>query len=130
MPSKPKQPCKNMGCPNLTTDGYCEAHAKDRHQYDRFRGTAAQRGYDGVWRKARVGFLRKHPLCVHCLNGDRLTEATVVDHIKPHKGDKELFWDRNNWQPLCQKCHGIKTATEDGGFGNANDKDNGEYWRL
>ena len=30
----------------------------------------------------------------------------------------ELFWDSSNWQGLCAKCHGIKTASEDGGFGN------------
>jgi 5-methylcytosine-specific restriction protein A len=30
-----------------------------------------------------------------------------------------LFWDRSNWQGLCHPCHSAKTATEDGGFGNA-----------
>lgn len=44
-------------------------------------------------------------------------EASIVDHIIPHKGDKQLFWDRDNWQPLCKKHHDRKTATEDGGFG-------------
>ncbi|MGG0756845.1 hypothetical protein [Brevibacillus laterosporus] len=29
-------------------------------QYDRERGSAKQRGYDAKWRKARIGFLRKH----------------------------------------------------------------------
>ncbi|WP_309242099.1 HNH endonuclease [Paenibacillus sp. S150] len=36
----------------------------------------------------------------------------------PHKGDMELFWNEANWQPLCASCHGIKTAKEDGGYGN------------
>ncbi|WP_328203649.1 hypothetical protein [Brevibacillus nitrificans] len=44
--------------------------------------------------------------------------ATVVDHIIPHKGDKELFWDQKNWQGLCDSHHSRKTAKEDGGFGN------------
>ncbi|WP_233882799.1 HNH endonuclease [Brevibacillus laterosporus] len=44
-----------------------------------------------------------------------LTGATVVDHIVPHKGDKTLFWDRKNWQPLCEQCHNRKTAREDRG---------------
>jgi 5-methylcytosine-specific restriction protein A len=48
-----------------------------------------------------------------------VTEATDVDHIKPHKGDMTLFWDRTNWQSLCGPCHSAKTAAEDGGFGNA-----------
>lgn len=44
-------------------------------------------------------------------------EATVVDHIVPHCGNQQLFWDTDNWQPLCKKHHDRKTATEDGGFG-------------
>jgi 5-methylcytosine-specific restriction protein A len=57
-------------------------------------------------------------MCVHCEEHGEDTAATVVDHIIPHKGDKRLFWDIKNWQPLCASCHGIKTAKEDGGFGN------------
>jgi 5-methylcytosine-specific restriction endonuclease McrA len=36
----------------------------------------------------------------------------VVDHIQPHKGDETLFWDENNWQPLCRQCHDIKATIE------------------
>lgn len=39
-------------------------------------------------------------------------EATVVDHIIPHRGNMELFWRRENWQPLCEKHHNVKTAKE------------------
>ncbi|WP_371263772.1 HNH endonuclease signature motif containing protein [Paenibacillus sp. UNC496MF] len=60
----------------------------------------------------------KHPLCTRCIKENRITAATIVDHIRPHKGDKALFWDRNNWQPLCKSCHDTKTVREDGGFGN------------
>jgi len=42
----------------------------------------------------------------------------VVDHIVPHRGDRALFWDTSNWQPLCKPHHDAKTAREDGGFGN------------
>jgi 5-methylcytosine-specific restriction protein A len=41
-----------------------------------------------------------------------LTEATIIDHIIPHRGDKRLFWDRTNWQPICQACHDRKTWAE------------------
>lgn len=41
------------------------------------------------------------------------TKATVVDHIVHHRGDKTLFWDESNWQPLCKKCHDKKTWNED-----------------
>jgi 5-methylcytosine-specific restriction protein A len=40
-----------------------------------------------------------------CRKLDVVTIATVVDHIIPHKGDKRLFWDPSNWQPLCKLHH-------------------------
>ncbi|ASS66387.1 5-methylcytosine-specific restriction enzyme A [Paenibacillus sp. RU4T] len=115
MPASPNKPCSKPGCPALTTGRFCQSHTK---QDDRQRGTAAQRGYDSKWRKARVGFLIKHPLCVTCTAEGAVGAATVVDHIVPHQGDKVLFWDRNNWQGLCKLHHDRKTAQEDGGFGN------------
>jgi 5-methylcytosine-specific restriction protein A len=115
MPSKPMKPCSQPGCSKLTMDRHCPDHAKT---YDRQRGTAAERGYDSKWRKARAHYLQKHPLCVECHNEGLINAATVLDHIKPHKGDKVLFWDRSNWQGLCKAHHDAKTAREDGGFGN------------
>lgn len=39
--------------------------------------------------------------------------AAIVDHIKPHNGDMSLFWDSDNWQPLCKWCHdNVKQALE------------------
>jgi len=76
-----------------------------KKEFDRQRGTANQRGYGYKWQKARAGFLRSHPLCVKCELESRVRVATVVDHIKPHRNNMKLFWDRNNWQPLCDTCH-------------------------
>ncbi|MGG0794549.1 HNH endonuclease signature motif containing protein [Brevibacillus laterosporus] len=59
-----------------------------------------------------------NPLCVRCKERQKITAATVVDHITPHKGDVVLFWDEKNWQGLCTSCHSRKTAKEDGGFNN------------
>jgi 5-methylcytosine-specific restriction protein A len=39
-------------------------------------------------------------------------QAIVVDHIIPHRGNKELFWNRENWQPLCRPHHDRKTTKE------------------
>ena len=36
--------------------------------------------------------------------------SPTVDHIIPHRGDPELFWDRSNWQALCKNCHDRKTG--------------------
>lgn len=65
------------------------------------------------YRKARSRFMSENPYCVECGK-----VATDLDHIKPHKGNMKLFWDKSNWQPLCKACHSRKTASEDGGFGN------------
>ena len=58
-----------------------------------------------LWQKLRKVILRNSPLCVYCQKKGILTPAEVVDHIKPHRGDRELFFDANNLQSLCKKCH-------------------------
>ena len=120
MPNAAPRPCTFAGCGKLVRDGSgrCAAHQHvERKLSDARRGTAHERGYSAAWQKARIGFLKSHPLCVHHERRGQVAEATVVDHTIPHRGDKALFWDHGNWQPLCKPCHDRKTATEDGGFG-------------
>jgi hypothetical protein len=77
------------------------------------RPTARERGYTTRWDKARAGFLRSHPSCAFCARRGVHTQATVVDHIVPHRGDMRVFWDHANWQPLCAPCHnGAKRSYE------------------
>ena len=71
-----------------------------------------QRMYSTAWRKARAGFLRKHPFCATCLTAGREVRATELDHVVPHDGDFDRFWTRDNWQPLCKPCHSRKTLAE------------------
>jgi len=63
-----------------------------------------------------------HRFCKECFAESGVLHMTLdleVDHIRPHRGDPSLFWDRsNNWQALCSMHHSAKTAREDGGFGN------------
>lgn len=107
--------CRKIGCKNLTdsVEGYCKDHAQESYAYDKKRANSNDRGYNSRWRRYRKYFLMQHPVCVRC---GRL--ATVVDHIIPHKGNQDLFWQQSNHQALCKLCHDKKTATEDGGFGN------------
>lgn len=123
IPQKPSRPCRYPGCPALTShrSGYCEKHLKlTMSQYDQERGSSAQRGYDYRWQRYREVYLVEHPLCVLCAKKDPpiVKAANIVDHIIPHKGDYNFFWDPKNHQPLCEECHNIKSASEDGGFGN------------
>ena len=110
MPKAPKRPCRYPDCPNLCDKGvYCSQHMQ--FSSDRMRGSAESRGYDARWRKARTAFLQRNPLCNECMKRGRITPATVVDHIIPHRGDRKLFWDEQNWQPLCKSCHDRKTGS-------------------
>lgn len=112
MPYKPAAPCRHQGCANLTHNKYCEEHMQSNKRIDT-RESSSQRGYNGKWRKRRKLYLSKHPLCVKCERAGKLTTATVVDHIVPHRGNEVLMWDEDNWQALCKPCHDNKTGTED-----------------
>jgi 5-methylcytosine-specific restriction endonuclease McrA len=51
-----------------------------------------------------------------CQANGKVTAASVVDHIIPHRGDDALFWDLSNWQALCKPHHDIdKQRIEHGG---------------
>jgi 5-methylcytosine-specific restriction protein A len=118
MPPRPPRPCLFCGKATTNASRYCDAHQyiaeererKARKAADERRECAARRGYGSKWRKAREGYLRLHPLCAECGRQGRVTPATVVDHIVPHRGDMVKFWDSRNWQPLCKPCHDRKTA--------------------
>ena len=121
---RPLKPCAYPGCKAfaIQSSGYCKVHAeikaKQKAIADRNRGTRTERGYSNRWLKASATYLAQHPLCVECLKQGITKPATEVDHIIPHKGNSQLFWDTNNWQSLCHECHSRKTVREDGGFGH------------
>lgn len=80
------------------------------------------------WRKLRLERLRMEPLCRSCAardivndgsidprTGERMTgrqAALQVDHVRPHRGDRALFYSLENTQPLCSVCHAAKTARD------------------
>ena len=116
--------CASAGCDELAIEGlaHCDAHEARRQEKLRRRKASAQltpeaalnrKLYaDVAWRSARKRFLKAHPLCADCEDLGVFVEAVEVDHIKPHKGDRKLFWDRSNWQASCKSCHSRKTARE------------------
>lgn len=89
------------------------------------RGSARQRGYTWQWQKARAAFLAEpdHQFCIECQKLGMLNPGTMrmdgsretnrrriglrIDHIIPHRGDQQRFWDRSNWQQLCADHHDI-----------------------
>lgn len=81
--------------------------------------TKARPRNTGAWREASAAWLQKYPLCVLCLVRGKLNDGAdamrattqrnlVVDHIEPHRGNLELFWDESNWETLCRcPCHDV-----------------------
>lgn len=75
------------------------------------RGTRQQRGYTDAWLRAAARFRRRNPFCAECRRqGRRGVLGEVVDHVIPHRGNEDLFWDADNWQTLCKPCHDRKTG--------------------
>lgn len=99
------KPPRICSCGKIVAHGVrCECQVtatRERNaRHDRQRLPARERGYDHLWRKARLEYLAAHPHCRMCSE-----PATTVDHIIPHRGDRALFWNCQNWQPLCMPCH-------------------------
>ena len=118
--SLPSKVCNHPGCGKVIVNrAKCDKHTtvkpeQARHTDRRLgRASAADRGYDYKWHKARTTYIKRNPLCVHCLAEGKTVAGSDVDHIIRHKGQADpLFWDRNNWQTLCKPCHSRKTRQE------------------
>ena len=98
----------------------------------------AKRSAEQLWRKwyftptwSRIRFRRLHnePICRMCKADGFINDGSwtpdreyirdpskrklVVDHIKPHRGNYELFFDYDNTQSICQVHHdSVKQAAE------------------
>lgn len=119
IPAKSKRFCLHQGCKELVDGTYCQEHKKKMGIIKESRkDNSLHNMYNYRWQKYRLQFLKQEPLCRECLLHEVLSPASVVDHIKPHRGDLILFWDIYNHQSLCKQCHDRKTVLEDGGFGN------------
>jgi 5-methylcytosine-specific restriction protein A len=71
-----------------------------------------------AWRALRLVILAEEPLCRHCLARGVIAASTEVDHIDGRAATAHDY-RRENLQGLCERCHSIKTARENGGFGRA-----------
>jgi 5-methylcytosine-specific restriction enzyme A len=56
------------------------------------------------WKHKRQYQLKQYPLCAMCLGEGRVAAATVVDHIVPHRGNSDLFYN-GALQSLCERHH-------------------------
>lgn len=68
------------------------------------------------WRRLRAEVLLRDGYTCRMPGCGRIefnTSLLVCDHVEPHRGDPDLFWDERNLQCLCKACHdGRKQAEE------------------
>lgn len=117
MPTRPPHPCNRPGCPELTSERFCKAHAQaEQRRYDAERGSSAQRGYGSSWRRVRALVLERDPICRLC--GQR--PSVDVDHIRSKRAGGTDSLD--NLRGVCHGCHSVKTARQDGRWGRGGQK--------
>ena len=112
MPRKPKRPCSQPGCPELTHKRFCVAHAKqEARRYERYqRDPATRKRYGRAWKRIRDRFIKVNPLCEECKRKGKLTKAQEVHHILPlARGGTH---DESNLMSICTPCHSSITARE------------------
>lgn len=136
----PMRPCAGAGgrrCRHVSRETRCP-WCTQRHEGARQQRLEEQRPdvhalyASALWRRLRGLQLHQHPLCGQraaeayadgwrgeCHDTRRIRAATVLDHIRAHKGDLGLFWDPRNRQSLCADCNRIKAIRYEGGFGRA-----------
>lgn len=118
--------CMKHGCGRTAVVGkdYCEKHIEMQNNKPRQiftkRGKSSQWHYlyqSKAWREKSKAFLIKYPTCVQCGK-----QSKIADHIVPHRGNLNLFYDDGNLQPLCWSCHSRKTLKENNNFHHTKEK--------
>lgn len=111
---KPKTPCSHPGCPLLTSDRFCEEHAKqEARRYEKYdRDPATRKRYGRTWKRIRDRYIHEHPLCEQCEKDGKLVAAEEVHHILPLRDGGTH--DESNLMSLCTSCHSTITAREGG----------------
>lgn len=66
-----------------------------------------------AWKALRQYHLQGEPLCRMCSAEGLVTAATVCDHITPHRGNLDLFFDPGNLQSLCAHHHNADKQDEE-----------------
>ena len=111
MPSLSLTPCRHCRKATRNANGYCDAHQDRVRDYAKLfdnarAGSPVRALYRTTqWQTLRRLQLRRQPLCEYCMRINRVALATVCDHIRPHRGDQEKFFDPANLQSLCKRCH-------------------------
>ncbi|MHB0934887.1 MAG: HNH endonuclease signature motif containing protein [Armatimonadota bacterium] len=107
MPSRPKRPCRQLGCPALVVSGYCAAHQREAQtrRNAKPRESSTQRGYDYTWQRFTAWYKIEYPLCKPCEDEGSVSPTYCPHHIKPLKDYPELKYVLSNLMPVCFQHH-------------------------
>ena len=103
--------CTYAGCKTLIDKrGYCPEHV-DKKPLP-FAGAARSKPLysSSKWTALKSKLITADSCCCVCGTKEKLH----LDHIVPHRGSEELFFNEDNLQVLCEACHRVKTAQEIG----------------
>lgn len=100
--------CAQHGCSAVVASGRCPTHKRTKEQH-RYNVDTRKWYYTERWKHLRAIVLSRDPVCKACVKKGYASAATEVDHIIAHRGDAERFWDSDNLQGLCKRCHSQKT---------------------
>lgn len=64
--------------------------------------------YKGEWQHYSRAFLKLNNKCIACGS-----PSQACDHMVVHRGNSEMFWNRENHIPLCHSCHNTITSRFD-----------------
>lgn len=106
-PTRAGRSCRVATCAELAP---CPTHGTRRAAVERWRGTAASRGYDYQWQRFRERVLAKRPLCEDCQDRGHITLAIDVHHIRKVTDYPAGRLLETNVKPLCRGCHNQRTA--------------------
>lgn len=105
--------CRELGCRNEKTSRscFCEKHGGGITEKGKENSKLYATQY---WKQQRITQLSQKPLCASCLIEGKVVQATVVDHVFPHRQNNDKF-QNNLFQSLCVSCHTNKTLEENNG---------------
>ena len=122
-----KKLCQFSSCNEMAEPGhtYCKTHlveSKKKHQEwlknhkkKPFENAVRTNNYNtSEWKALRREVLKRD--CYQCCQCGITAEESgfplEIHHIIPPKGNKELFYDKNNCVTLCKLCHARITQQE------------------
>ena len=101
------QYCAQVGCGRIVERGRCP-----EHRLAKLEDPIVRKLYRlARWLRLRDQVIQVEPFCRVCLALGRRVLTQEIDHIVPHEGHVDRFWDRSNLQGLCKGCHSRKTRS-------------------